>query len=403
MISFNVYTDEIDFLEESMEEIKQQFEGKVKEIGGLRKNTAAIIFADCDTDIQELMERLTEIYDFPMISSSVLGSFDNDHGYVDTGISMLVLTTDDIEFGIAISEEIGENDIDEKVKCAYDKAKAQLSEKPALIISYGVMLASYTGDDIVAAIDKASGGVPLYGGQASDDFAFTKAFVAANGTSRKQGVAMLVMAGEGLKNVYAAYEFSIIDGGVFEGVVTKCSGNTISEVDGVSFLESLEKLRIVNGQEGVVQMQYITSPFLFTETKENGDEVYTLRNLTVINRKEGTVSFLGKIKEGSKISMVVTNRDTVALSMRNAFNRLITKMQKENREWSTFLCTSCMARYLNLGVGKDEEVKGYQGKLGENTAILGMYSSGEYYPQNFQKEEEVYNVFFNETITILVL
>lgn len=402
MISFNVYTDEIDFLEESMEQIAIQFDEKVKKIGGLKKNTAAIVFADCDTDIQELMNRLVSSYDFPIIASSVLGSFDKNHGYVDTGISMLVLTTDDIEFGIAITEEIGENDIEEKVKCAYDIAKSQLSEKPGLIISYGMILANYTGDDIVRAIDKASGGIALYGGQASDHFSFTEAFVAANSTSRKQGVAMLVMAGEGLKNVYTAYEFSIIDGGVFDGVVTKCSGNTISEVDGVSFLESLEKLRIVNGQEGVVQMQYITTPFLFTETKENGDEVNTLRNLTAINRKDGTVSFLGEIKEGSKISLVVTNRNTVALSMRNAFDRLISKMKKENKEWSTFLCTSCMARYLNLGVERDEEVKGYQGKLGENAAILGMYSSGEYYPQNFQNDEEVYNVFFNETITVLV-
>lgn len=399
MISFNVYTEEIDVLSEAVEQLHAAFLDRVGEIGGLRKNTAAIIFADGDMDVQELMARLTELYSFPLLASSTIVSFDGMHGHLDTGISMLVLTADDVEFSAAASGEIGDGDLAEQIGRAYREAAGMLHEPPGLIIAYNAMLAQYTGDDVVSAFDAASGGVPLFGGQATGDFSTVKVFVAANGVCRRQGAAMLLLAGHGVEKISAGYGFAVTDEKAFEGIVTGCRGCTISHVDGQPFLESLDSLGVTCGQDGVVQTQYITTPFLLTEEKENGDKVAMLRNLISIDRQAGTVSLLGNVRAGSRISMVATGRDRMADSVRAAMDMLLEEADAEKSR--TVLCTSCLTRYMALGPRKLEEISRYWREKRGAVSILGMYSAGEYFPQNFHDEGTVYNVFHNSAMTML--
>ncbi|MGM9539704.1 FIST C-terminal domain-containing protein [Anaerovibrio sp.] len=399
MVSFNIYTEEIDVLAEAVEQIRVAFLEKEREIGGLRKNTAAIIFADGDTDIQELMDRLAEIYSFPMLASSTIVSFDGRHGHLDTGINMLVLTADDVEFSAAASGEIGDDGLGEEIRTAYAEAAGRLHEPPGLIIAYNVMLAPYTGDDVVSAFDAASGGVPLFGGQATGDFSTAEVFVAADRACRKHGAAMLLLAGSGLEKIHAVCEFAVTDERAFEGIVTGCRGCTISEVDEQPVLESLDSLGVTCGQDGVVQIQYITTPFLLTEEREDGGKVTMLRNLISIDRQAGTISLLGNVRKGSRISMVAAGRDRMADSVRHTIDMLLQEADAGKRR--TVLCSSCLTRYMALRPRKLEELSRYWWENGGTLSVLGMYSAGEYFPQNFQGQGAVYNVFHNSAMAML--
>ncbi|MGM9581523.1 MAG: FIST C-terminal domain-containing protein [Anaerovibrio sp.] len=406
MISFTVYTEEIDFAEDALAQIDAAFQAKVQEIGGLRQHTAALVFADSETAIQEVLQGMADRYGFPVLAASTIVTIDKQHGHLDTGINIMFLTADDIEFAAAVSEDISGSDLEGKVEAAYTEATGRLSGMPGLIIAYSAMLEGNTGDDVLDALDKASGGVPVFGGQATGDFVYKNIFVAANSSCRRQGVAMLLLSGKGIANAFAQYEFSVLDEKAFEGVVTRCSGCTISQVDAQPVLQSLDRLGITRGKEGLVQIQYITTPFWIKEKLENGDELVMLRNLISIDRQAGTISLLGNVREGSRIAMVSASREAMISSMQDIIGR--TARQVRERGLNTLLVTSCLTRYMAMGPRKAAELGSLTAQFGEQVSLLGMYSAGEFFPVNFspandvqQPADGIHNVFHNSTVTLL--
>lgn len=396
MDSIVLYTEEIDDLQEAVREIFEQADGF-----GLKKSSLAILFTEDETDYPELYSLLAEKWKFPVVGCTAMAMLLGKQGYCGTGISVLLLTADDCEFAAGITDDLNKENYERLIGEKLEELKAGLSSEIKLVISYGGMVTdeqNVAGDDIVAAIDKASGGVPLFGGLAADGFNFNRFRVFCNGNVKQSGQVMVLVAGNiEPKFVYAN---SIENRASFFYEVTESKSNQVIRLGNGSFIDALKREDMQVSKTDVLG-DYILSPFVLTIHQPNGDSVEVARNLSVLNQETGAGCFLGAVPEGSTLSIGIINRSDVQKSVNLSFDKILNEIREHG--YKTLLCTSCCARFLALASNINAEVEAYTGRVPEGVSLAGMYSYGEYCPVRGNKTGEYYNMFHNFTFTILAI
>ena len=396
MESIVLYTEEIDDLQEAVREIFEQAEGFL-----LKKNSLAILFTEDETDYPELYSLLAEKWKFPVVGCTAMAMLLGKQGYCGTGISVLLLTADDCEFAAGITDDLNKGNYERLIGDKLEELKAGLSSEIKLVISYGGMVTdeqNVAGDDIVAAIDKASGGVPLFGGLAADGFNFNRFRVFCNGTVKQSGQVMVLVAGNiEPKFVYAN---SVENRASFFYEVTESRSNQVIRLGNGTFMDALKREDMQVSKTDVLG-DYILSPFVLTIHQPNGDSVEVARNLSVLNQETGAGCFLGAVPEGSTLSIGIINRSDVQKSVNLSFDKILNEIREHG--YKTLLCTSCCARFLALASNINAEVEAYTGRVPEGVSLAGLYSYGEYCPVRGNKTGELYNMFHNFTFTILAI
>ncbi|MBR4908096.1 MAG: FIST C-terminal domain-containing protein [Acidaminococcaceae bacterium] len=396
MESIVLYTEEIDDLQEAVREIFEQAEGFL-----LKKNSLAILFTEDETDYPELYNLLAENWKFPVVGCTAMAMLLGKQGYCGTGISVLLLTADDCEFAAGITDDLNKGNYERLIGDKLEELKAGLSSEIKLVISYGGMVTdeqNVAGDDIVAAIDKASGGVPLFGGLAADGFNFNRFRVFCNGTVKQSGQVMVLVAGNiEPKFVYAN---SVENRASFFYEVTESNSNQVIRLGNGTFMDALKREDMQVSKTDVLG-DYILSPFVLTIHQPNGDSVEVARNLSVLNQETGAGCFLGAVPEGSTLSIGIINRSDVQKSVNLSFDKILNEIREHG--YKTLLCTSCCARFLALASNINAEVEAYTGRVPEGVSLAGLYSYGEYCPVRGNKTGELYNMFHNFTFTILAI
>ena len=396
MESIVLYTEEIDDLQEAVREIFEQAEGFL-----LKKNSLAILFTEDETDYPELYDLLAEKWKFPVVGCTAMAMLLGKQGYCGTGISVLLLTADDCEFAAGITDDLNKGNYERLIGDKLEELKAGLSSEIKLVISYGGMVTdeqNVAGDDIVAAIDKASGGVPLFGGLAADGFNFNRFRVFCNGTVKQSGQVMVLVAGNiEPKFVYAN---SVENRASFFYEVTESRSNQVIRLGNGTFMDALKREDMQVSKTDVLG-DYILSPFVLTIHQPNGDSVEVARNLSVLNQETGAGCFLGAVPEGSTLSIGIINRSDVQKSVNLSFDKILNEIREHG--YKTLLCTSCCARFLALASNINAEVEAYTGRVPEGVSLAGLYSYGEYCPVRGNKTGEYYNMFHNFTFTILAI
>lgn len=396
MESIVLYTEEIDDLQEAVREIFEQAEGFL-----LKKNSLAILFTEDETDYPELYNLLAEKWKFPVVGCTAMAMLLGKQGYCGTGISVLLLTADDCEFAAGITDDLNKGNYERLIGDKLEELKAGLSSEIKLVISYGGMVTdeqNVAGDDIVAAIDKASGGVPLFGGLAADGFNFNRFRVFCNGNVKQSGQVMVLVAGNiEPKFVYAN---SVENRASFFYEVTESRSNQVIRLGNGTFMDALKREDMQVSKTDVLG-DYILSPFVLTIHQPNGDSVEVARNLSVLNQETGAGCFLGAVPEGSTLSIGIINRSDVQKSVNLSFDKILNEIREHG--YKTLLCTSCCARFLALASNINAEVEAYTGRVPEGVSLAGLYSYGEYCPVRGNKTGELYNMFHNFTFTILAI
>ena len=396
MDSIVLYTEEIDDLQEAVQDLFAQTEGFV-----LKKNSLAVLFTEEDTDYQELYNLLAENWKFPVIGCTAMAMLLGKQGYCGTGISVLLLTADDCEFAAGMTDDLTKGNYESQIADKIKELKGSLSSGIKLVICYGGMVTDeqdVAGDEIVAAIDKASGGAPLFGGLAADGFNFNGFRVFCNGKVKQSGQVMVLVSGNiEPKFVYAN---SIENRASFFYEVTESKSNQVIRLGNGSFIDALKREDMQVSKTDVLG-DYILSPFVLTIHQPNGDSVEVARNLSVLNQETGAGCFLGAIPEGSTLSIGIINRSDVQKSVNSSIDKILLEIKEHG--YKTLLCTSCCARFLALASNINAEVEAYTGRVPEGVSLAGLYSYGEYCPVRGNKTGEFYNMFHNFTFAILAI
>ena len=395
MHSTLAHTDEIDDLREAAQEIFEQTADF--EFG---KNSLAIVMCEDETDYRELYLLLSEKWKFDFIGCTAMAMLQSDIGYCGTGISVMLLTADDCSFAAGITDTLTTENYKEEIAKTYRNASETLDEKEKMIISYSVIVTSednVPGDAIVGALDEASGHIPVFGGLASDGFNFTESRVFFNERIEKSGVVMALISGN-IKPVWVTMN-SIESRSSFTYEITESEGNQIFRLGNNTFMDALRKAQFKVDKTDVFG-DYLISPFVLTVKMPGGEEVDVARNISVLNHEKESGIFLGGMPQGSYVGIGTLNRDDVQNSVEKALSELINKVLRESGyEYKTFICTTCVARFLALASNLKAEGNLCMKYIPKGSSLLGMYSYGEFCPVKGSETGADYNMFHNMTFT----
>ncbi len=393
MKSLQAFTREIDDIEKAVTELDEQIDRS-----SLLKNTFAIIFCGYEVNIPELAKALAKTFFFPFIGCSSLGML-STKGYSQMSISMIVLTADDCDFSLGLTEEIsGPGDM-EKVEKAYENAADKLPEKEKLILAYSPWQENGTADEIITTFDKCSGGVPIFGGIASDAWSFKEDYVFFGGEVSKNKTAYALISGN-IKPVFTIAH-SVTRAKSLNETVTESRGTEVYTVNGVPIADYLAKKGFITNKTDVM-FDYLATPFISTRKTEDDDEVDILRCLVSVDQKKKSCRFIGNIEEGSKLNMVLIGKNDIEGSAKKAFGYIIEQINEaEDYEYSTILCSSCIGRYCLIVSDKNAEGRAYMYNLPDNVNVNGFYGCSEYCPVEGKKNGRLYNASNNESLAVV--
>ncbi len=398
MRSITLYTEEIDDLEEAVEELLSQ-------VGGFEfeKNTLGIFFSEEDLDYSEFYKVLSAKWSFPIIGCTSMAMLTDKQGYCPIGMSLMIMTGDDVEFAAGITGELDIDNYKTELETTYNELKKKLTSPEKLVISYGGAVydeKDVAGDFLVDELSRLSGGVFVYGASASDGFTFTGSRVFFNDKITRNGQAIALVSGNIEPRIVSIN--SVGEKAPFHYMITKSEGNRVEKVGEMTFVEALQKEGMKTGKTDVLG-DYILSPFVVSIRQEDGDKVWVTRNLSLLNNDAGTGLFMGNIPEGATINIGLINRGELKSSLEQAFDDLFKKRETEDHKFRTLLCVSCAARFLGLATNTSAEGDAYRDIIPEGVSLMGMYAYGEYCPMQGDKTGKYYNMFHNYTFTILVL
>lgn len=395
MRSFQAFTREVDDIDIAVSELKAGIDPSL-----FMKNTCGIVFCGFEPDMEMLVEALNKAFDFPFFGCTGIGVL-STNGYSQSSISLLVLTADDVEFSIGMTEEINSmNDI-HLFADTYHECSRRLSTDEKLIFTYVPWLNDIMFDDIVGTIDRESGHVPVYGGIASDGWTFDSTYVFTNeGATQNRGV-MMVLGGN-INPIFTIEHSTTLTTNLHK-VVTKAEGTIVYEVDGKPVTDFVSEMGLITDKTSVI-LDFLGTPFLATQKTDDGDEIDTLRCLGVIDHEKQACGYIGRIDEGSELNMVLISKEDIENSVKAAFDKIFETINKaENYEYSSIFCSSCAARYCLLVADKNAEGRAYEGRLPEKINVQGVYIYGEFCPAKGKYTGGLYNVLSNETFTILAI
>lgn len=392
MRSCSLYTEEIDDLRLAAQELAQQLDKKMQ----LAKNTCAIMFCDIETEELRFLELFKQYYDFPVLCVTSVAMLESEIGYVDTGICLLVMTADDCDFQVGLTEEITADNLNCCISEAFGKLKCSDMEEK-LVLCYAPIMPYFTGDEIVESFSKITK-APLFGGMASDGFTINDNRIAFDGISCRNRVGMIIVSGN-VKPLFQR-EFSIVNTKDIMHEVTSSKRNEVYELEDKNFVEVLSKTG-VNVSEEDVYLSFVGTVFEALVDVGNGEKVSVMRDLSVLNQEKRSGIFLGNVPEGSKMRLCLLNKDNISSSVKRSFVDIFNQISDtENYEYSTFLVSSCAGRFLLLSTEPEAEAKAYEDILPDNISLCGFYSYGEICP-TYLASGNRYNVFHNKTFTLV--
>lgn len=401
MKSIYACTGEIDDIQQAVADLKAQIDSQ----GPLLANSCGIVNVDYETDVEALAKELNEVFDFPVFGCTAISVLNKNDGHTDLCVSMMVLTADDCEFHVGMTEEMHHKKDVSLAELCYRELRTNFKETEKLIFLYTPLWDELVPDDVAERLNKAcEGRVPIFGGISSDDWKFNKYAVFCNGeASRCKAVIMLIT---GNVKPITKVEHSVDTLTDFNCVVTESTGTKVTRLNDSDSIGVLKKAGLSSDKD-VVITDFMGTPFLSVQYTDDDDEIEILRGLYKIDHDERALVFLGNVAAGSRLSMAIVNRKNVEESVEKAMGELLEDIESAEEEsdyrYSTIIITSCAARYNFIIGDKQMEARSYLGKLRNDINVFGYYSYGEFCPVRGKLYGNPHNVTHHETFAIMAL
>ena len=393
MRSYQAFSDEIDDLDLAVEQLAEQINSF-----DLSSNTGGILFCGSEVNSSELCKKLWNKFHLPFIGTTCLGQF-TSNGYHEASICLNLFTGEDICFSGGLSGDLTKQNMAEELKEAYHGLKSKMSQSEKFIILYIPWLSGVVYDDIIDALTEASDGIPIFGGICSDEWEMNNSYAMCSVGSFTNRAAMLLVGGN-IKPTFSS-SFSTDWSSENTVMVTKASGATVYEFDNQPALDYLTSVGL-DFSDSAVFIDCLASPMIFRYTGKDGGYYSVLRNLFMVNFDDRSVTFAGRVFEGSQMTMALTSTKTIRHSVNGAPQQLYDKVDKSSDYKHTgILVSSCTGRYCLTVANKGMECSVLNEAVGENLIVAGGYLNGEFCPQLNEATGKYTTLLNNETLTLM--
>ncbi|MBI5331644.1 MAG: FIST C-terminal domain-containing protein [Betaproteobacteria bacterium] len=261
--------------------------------------------------------------------------------------------------------------------------------KAVILLSQGVAV---NGSELIAGVVSVLGkGVPLTGGLAGDNGAFTRTWAMLD-----DQVSDRLMLAVGLYGDAISFAHGSFGGWQSFGParrVTRAVGNVLYELDGEPALDIYKRYL----GEYAKDLPASGLLFPFAILSQEREEVGLIRTLLGINEADGSLTLAGDIPQDGHLRLMHASSDAL-VDGAEAAAEAARRMYGANGQGLALL-VSCIGRKLVMGDRVDEEVEAVGAVFGQNCVLTGFYSNGEISPFLETTECKLHN----QTMTITYL
>lgn len=346
------------------------------------QHSVGILYCDLDMDFRYLSEKLHELLGFDIIGCSSIATIDSIRGYGETSAILLVISSEDHEFHIGVSKALEKDNCEKECFLAYSDLIQNIDGKvPQLGFILANNIADFCFEQALEKMTAHYGTIPLFGGFPTGFENDIKA-VFMNGKIYRSNMIVMVITGE-LKPVFSVTNLvAKFVNRKFK--VTKSIGKVIYEVDGKSFLETLEGLgmNLEDAQSDELNLFFHSNPILIEKNIYN-QSITDVKVIEKVNFDDGSVTIYSPLKEGSVFSIVGLREDVIRKSAEEAvkeISRKIEENEKDGYQYALVLGASCYGRYLSMVYDRGVEGEMLKKHIPDHINVVGFYSYGEICP-----------------------
>jgi hypothetical protein len=246
-----------------------------------------------------------------------------------------------------------------------------------------------SGYEVVAAMDKACHGIPLWGSITNNiDFNYETVQTICNGKCLPAGVAMMFVNGPVTPEfiVSSIPERNISNN---RAIITKSEGAVLREVNDTPILDYLKNVGLVITKDNIT-----TTPLM---VYYGGAALpVALGFYTLFD--DGSVLTGGEMPQGTSFAVGSIDAEGIFESARDGLKKVL-----DCKDRRATLLLPCVTRYIMLAPDQESELRLIEEKLaGSGTPFMMGYSGGEICPMPGQ-DGELHNRFHNYTFCACVL
>lgn len=380
---YTARTSEIDEIDDAISEIKEQID-----FTSLKKNSGGLIFCHLDFIESGVVEALCRELPFPVIGMTSMASAD-EHGQSLYDLTLTVLTSDEVSFEVGMTNNINHTNYEEEIDHLYQNVRGRVTEDPSLIFSFMPYIRDVAGYEVVAAMDKACHGIPMWGSITNSiDFNYETVYTVCNDKSLRAGLAMMFLNGpvEPKFIVSSLPERNISNN---RAIITKSNGAILHDVNDLPILKYLANAGLVITKENIT-----TTPLMVYY--DDAEEAVALGFYTLF--EDGSVLTGGAMPEGT--SFAVGNIDAQGI-LESAEKGLQQILDYSDRQATLML--PCVTRYIMLSPTQSAELEMIDKKLAAcGKPYMMGYSGGEICPMP-GPDGKLHNRFHNYTFCACIL
>ena len=376
-------TSEIDEVDEAVSEIKSQID-----FTALKKNSGGIIFCHIDFIESGVVKALCDELPFNVIGmTSMVGADEHGCGLFD--LTLTVLSSDEVTFEVGMTGRISRDNYVAETERLYKSVRGKVENDPTMIFTFMPYVRDVSGYEVVAAMDKACNGIPMWGSITNNiDFSYETVETICNGDHLSAGVAMMFLNGpvEPKFIVSSLPERNIASN---RAVITRSEGAVLWEVNDMPILEYLAHVGLVVTKDNIT-----TSPLMIYY--DDAKEPVALGFYTMF--EDGSVLTGGEMPEGTSCAVGSIDAQGIFESSEAGLKQIL---ECEDRQATLLL--PCVTRYIMLAPDQEGELRLIQEKLNASGRPYMMgYSGGEICPMP-GADGKLLNRFHNYTFCACVL
>jgi len=380
---YTARTSEIDEISEAINEIKSQID-----FSALKKHSGGLIFCHIDFVSSGMVAALCEELPFEVIGMTSMASAD-EQGYSLYDLSLTVLTSDEVTFTAGMSNSINTDTYVAEIDQLYKNVRSRVDSDPALIFTFMPYIRDVAGYEVVAAMDEACHGIPLWGSITNSiDFNYETVQTIYNGKTLSAGVAMMFLNGpvEPKFIISSIPERNIANS---RAIITKSEGAVLYEINDVPVLEYLANMGLV-----IVKENITATPLMVYY--DGAKEPVALGFYTLF--ENGSFLTGGPMPVGASVAVGSIDAQGIFESAEEGLKRI-----SDCADRKATLLLPCVTRYIMLAPDQEGELRLIKEKLTNSGLPFMMgYSGGEICPMPDQ-EGKLRNRFHNYTFCACVL
>jgi hypothetical protein len=284
-------------------------------------------------------------------------------------LTVTVLTSDDMEFATGICEPLTAKNAEDNISALYRETAASLDGTPSLVFAFPPTMLNLTVDVMTAALDRACGGLPIFGTLALDMHVHIRSpQTIYNGAAYNNRIALLLFKGPVTPRFFFL-RFPETSSLAQDAVITGADGPKLISINNRPAASFLREVGLLHDEKDAYTHAI---PLVVENGNGTNPEVVVVQDID----SSGTLICGRHISVGGILNIGAITKDHVLDSAKT----LIQEIKKIEGGAGLFIF-SCFLRTVVLGGGAVAEVELIQRELNNYPgSYLYLNSGGELCP-----------------------